>query len=131
MRPYIAVDLCGVPLIKSVQKTPSLILVQHAVLLDIRPRIDCPVVYPRRVGEAIDIQASNSSEPLPEKGQLDSPKGKFRPITWECHADHYEDDRELADQLLQEASHYLDPLEPFDRIVAAMKAIGQQDERFL
>src|SRR4030042_5256124 len=43
LEPYIGVNLCGIPLIESIQNKPSLIMVHREFLLGVRTASPCPV----------------------------------------------------------------------------------------
>jgi len=61
LEPYIGVNLCGIPLIESIQNKPSLIMVNNEFLLDVRSKSNCPVIFVRRAGEAINIKSTDDS----------------------------------------------------------------------
>ena len=129
LKPHIAVNLCGIPLVQSLKNEPTLILVQERSLLEIRPSTKCPVVYTCRAGEVIEIEPTEEAEGGAGGEWMESPTAKFQPIVWQTHPD-YDEDKGIATEILREISEHLDPLEPFDRICTAIGVIGKQDERF-
>jgi len=129
LKPYIAVNLCGVPLVESLENSPAAILVREKLLLGVRPFVEFPVIYVEKSGEAIEIQSvglSNGGLRL----KIESPGGRFQPVSCETHPDFHEDGETISD-VLKEISENLDPLEPFGRILSAVKVIGQKDDRFV
>ena len=129
LKPYIGVNLCGIPLFKSIQNLPSLLLVQNEFLLDVRKAISHPVVYIRRAGEAIDLSSSDDPKTTLKRERIDCPTGKFQPVIFTPHPD-FNDDITGAREILEKIFNYLDPLEPFDRMAKAVEVLGKQDKRF-
>lgn len=129
LEPYIGVNLCGIPLIKSIQNEPSIIVVYKDFLLGVRTASPCPVIFIRRAGEAIDIKPSDSSETTSKRERIDCPTGKFQPIVCASHPD-YDDDITSAKENLEKIFNYLDPLEPFERMAKAIEVLSKQDKRF-
>lgn len=124
---YIGVNLCGIPLLKSIQQKPELIIVNKIFLLDIRKELNYPLVYLRRAGEVIDLSTDNKISE--NKERIDSPGGKFQPIVFYTHPD-FKDDSKNAREILEKIFQYLDPLEPFDRINKAIEVLSKEDSRF-
>lgn len=127
--PHIGVNLCGIPLMQSIQIKPSLIVVQREFLLDVRATCPFPVIYIRRAGEVIDIEAPDSPANKSNKERLDCSTGRFQPIVFSSHPD-FEDDIPTAKEVLEEAFSYFDPLEPFERMLKAIEVLAKQDKRF-
>jgi hypothetical protein len=128
LEPYIAVELCGAPLIKSLQCRPSVVLVIKESLLGVRSKCGCPAVLVRRAGETIDVTSSEVAEPSKKKEKIESPTGRFQPVVLSADL-QFEEDLPIARAVLERASH-LDPLEPFDRIARAVEVLAKQDKRF-
>jgi len=130
LEPHIGVNLCGIPLIQSIQSEPSLIVVNKDFLIDIREESPCPVIFIRRAGEAINIKVSNSSDITLRRERIDCSTGRFQPIIIEPHPNYSDNDITYARQTLEKVFTYLDPIEPFERIEKAIEILGKQDKRF-
>ena len=130
LEPHIGVNLCGIPLIQSIQIKPSLVVVNKDFLIDIREESLCPVVYIRRIGEAIDIKESNSSDITLRRERIDCSTGRFQPIIIEPHPNYYDDDINNTRKTLEKVFTHLDPIEPFERMEKAIEILGKQDKRF-
>jgi len=115
LEPYIGIQLCGIPLIQSIQLRPTLIIVDKEFLLDVREESPYPLIFLRRAGEAIEVESSNS-------------KKRIRIIIMP-HPDFVEDE-EKAKEILDKIFSYLDPYEPFERMKKAVEVLGKQDNRF-
>jgi len=126
---HIGVNLCGIPLIESIQNKPSLIVVHKEFLLGVRAASSCPVIFVRRAGEAIDIKSSDSSDKKLKRERIDCPTGRFQPLVLTPHFD-FNDDITSAREILGEIFSYLDPIEPFERMLKAIEVLGKQDKRF-
>lgn len=129
LEPYIGVNLCGIPLFKSIQNIPSLIIVNKEFLLDVRKVISCPVIFIRRAGEAIDLKSSNTAETNLIRERIDCATGRFQPVILTSHPD-FSDDITVARDILEKIFSYLDPIEPFERMAKAIEVLGKQDKRF-
>ena len=129
LEPYIGVNLCGIPLFKSIQNIPSLIIVNKEFLLDVRKEISCPVIFIRRAGEVIDLKSSNTEETILKRERVDCATGRFQPVILTSHPD-FSDDTTVARDILEKIFSYLDPIEPFERMAKAIEVLGKQDKRF-
>ena len=126
---YIGVDLCGIPLVKSIQNKPSLLLIQKQFLLDVRKESFSPVIFIRRAGEAIDIKTSDSSGNYLKRERIDCAAGRYQPIVVMPHPD-FDGDTEYGRPILEKIFGYFDPIEPFERMTKAIEVLGKQDNRF-
>jgi hypothetical protein len=126
---HVGVELCGVPLMQSIQCRPDLILVDRECLLDVRSSCACPVLFIRKAGEAMAIDTPGSTAATAQKERLESPTGKFQPIIFAPHPS-FSSDSKSAKDLLSDPTVVVDPLEPFGRIAKAMEVLGKQDQKF-
>lgn len=139
---YIGVQICGLPLLKSLKISPDLILVKQEFLLNLRKFLEYPTVCIYRAGEVIAINTpedKNLSDSiysiLQDKSQslikerIESPSGRFQPIIM-LSSPLFDGDSLKAREIIENASLYVDPLEPFERINKAIEIIAKQDKRF-
>jgi hypothetical protein len=126
---YVGVQLCGIPLLQSIQYKPDLILVDRESLLEVRSSCACPIVFVRKAGEAVTIETQGSSTASAPKERLESPTGRFQPIICAAHSS-FTGDAQIAKDLLSDPTVVVDPLEPFARIAKAMEVLGKQDQKF-
>lgn len=129
LEPYIGVDLCGIPLLQSIQNKPSILIVQKEFLLGVRKGIARPVVFIRRAGEAIEITPIDDSEHNQKKERVESPTGRFQPIVLVSHPE-FADDVANVRETVEKVFGYLDLIEPFDRMTKAVDLLAKQDKRF-
>lgn len=99
---YIGINLCGIPLIESLQNKPSLIVVHKEFLLGVREASSGPVIFVRRAGEAIDVKTSGSPESKSKRERVDCPTGRFQPVVIMCHYE-YNDDINSAREILEKS----------------------------
>jgi len=125
LEPYIGVQLCGIPLLNSIQLKPTLIIVDKEFLLEVREGSPYPAIFIRRAGEAIELKSSEEKERV----RIDSPTGRFQPIIIISHPD-FGEDKEKAQEILNDIFNHLDPYEPFERMKKAVEVLGKQDNRF-
>ena len=126
---YIGVNLCGIPLIESIQNKPSLVVVNKDFLLGVRSGSPGPTVFIRRAGEAIEIKTIGGSESKSKRERIDCSSGRFQPVVIIPHYE-YADDINSAKEILERVFTYLDPIEPFERMAKAIEVLGKQDKRF-
>lgn len=123
--PHISINLCGIPLLKSIQSKPALILLKDDSFLGVRPASPCPVAVVRRAGTAIDVRSATDNNPL-QKTRLESLAGRFQPIVVEANGSECQ----VAQNLLQNIFGNLDPLEPFERMASAVQLLAKYDKKF-
>ena len=116
---HMAMDLCGLPLLKALPKTPAVLFADRPELLVLRPITEIPTLWLRRQSE---IQSPGRSAAGGETEMVASDGGVFDTVLASCHADYGEDLSETVEYLRQ-IGQVLDPLEPFARILAAMKLV--------
>jgi hypothetical protein len=116
---HMALDICGLPLLKALPKTPAVLLVDRPEMLVLRPQIETPLIWIRRQSE---LQSTKKANIAPAGELIASESGLFETVLASCHADHIED---LADTIewLRQIGKVLDPLEPFVRIAAGLKLV--------
>ncbi len=130
LEPYIGVELCGKPLLRSITNKPDLVVVASNYLLRVRSAGNCPVIYVRRAGEVIEVDSSGGATRTLQRDRMDSPTGRFQPIVYETNLD-FAEDREAARSLANEAFKYVDLVEPFTRIQTALGVLAAQpDSKF-
>ena len=127
--PFIGSELCGKPLLDSLENKPGCIFVNSEFLLHLRPKISLPLSFVRETGKVIEVSSKEKqSKPLPRE-RLESPTGKFQPMVINYHPD-YKDDRDKINSLFGAVLKNFSPLEPFIRIKKAVEVLAQQDSRF-
>lgn len=127
MKSYIAVKLCGLPLLGSINNRPEIIYVNSRPLLEIRNEIEIPTLFVSRVGEIISLSSSNEIEN--EKFKLEDISGQFQPLILQSHISFSEDlkqTQELANSLFVN----FDLAEPFDRMLKSIIILGNNDSKF-
>jgi len=103
---YVHVELIGLPLIRAAREKPSLILVQNASLIRIRPFVSCPVVLIRR-DRGSAIASGETSE------------NALRPVTISSHRE-FPAEATSAQSMLAPLMQRRDLLEPFKRLRVAL-----------
>lgn len=121
---YISVELCGVEILRQLQRRPALIVVPSEKLLALSSKTPTPVVRVRRPGETLEAGTAIDTE---QSGRLHVPP--FTPIVWETRgADDHERQQVLNN--LQVLSQHFDVVEVFDRIRAAVEILTTSDDRY-
>jgi len=146
LKSYIGVELCGIPLINSLQSSPSLFVVSEEFLLDVKKAISYPVICVYKAGDVMDLSLSDMPEVgfvskthldsiVPEnqglalkKEKINCPNGRFQPIA--ISSPNIEGDIADAKKIIEDVFQYFNPLEPFERILKAIEIITRQDKRF-
>lgn len=120
--PYVLVELFGRPLLKGLDQAFTLVLVNDRWFLNLRERIEKPVLFLRRQGAEL---ASGTAQTLPSDDIISSPSGRFDPIVPETSSQHSAD-HESSLSSLQLMATYLDLLEPFDRVARAVTKVHEE-----
>lgn len=129
LEPYVGVELCGRPLLASLDHDPSILLVDRDFLLDLQPLSACPVVFAARAGEAIEVRSQSRDGMGWIRRRVTSPPGRFQPIDLQVHTD-WGEQLDAIRPKVEDIFGRLDLLEPFDRIAQALKVLAVQDPRF-
>lgn len=123
LMPHIAVELVGAPLLKAVQASPGIVLVQQEEFLSLRTRCEKPLLIARRQGEEMQL-SEETGKNRPEE-LLSSRSGKFAPVVVTCHWD-YPDDIVQCKEGLGWMFSNCDLVEPFERVKRALATLHEQ-----
>jgi hypothetical protein len=118
---YILVELIGQPLVKTVKDEPNLILVNDYSFLELRTKINTPIVQitkEEQINVASDKDESNFQ-------MLNSASGKFDPIVIRTHS-KFPDDKNRAKEILSGIFNSYDLIEPFNRVSTALEQVHVQ-----
>ena len=118
---HIFVELIGYPLVQSVAKEkPEVVLVTERHFLDLRPKINIPVVLLTKEEQIVTIEEND-----PEFQLLNSNLGRFEPIILSTHGD-FPNDKTQMRELLGDVFNKHDLIEPFTRISSALEQVHAQ-----
>ncbi len=124
LRPYLFNELIGSPLVKALKAPPHLCLVESKMMLELRERVDVPVIHLEKYGESLSPGGGSAKQ-----NRLESGIGGFQPITAATHHG-YESDYESVREALEQVFNQVDLLEPFQRIATAVRVLSERDSRF-
>lgn len=118
---YILVELIGQPLVKTVKDEPNLILVNDHSFLELRTKINIPVVQITKE-EQINISSDKDENSFQ---MLNSSSGKFDPVIIRTH-NRFPDDRNRSKEILSGIFNSHDLIEPFSRVSTALEQVHAQ-----
>ena len=125
---YIGVTLCGLPLLKALEATPNLIVVNKEFLLEIQNEIKKSVVLVMQ-SDGFKNNIRFSEHDL-SKWEMAKPDGdNNRPVICCCYSRSYEEVQKIVGPT-RTTYLIIDLLEPFERIELAMRMLEKQDERY-
>ena len=124
---YIGVELCGKPLLKSLENRPKVAFVKSEMLLGVRDANSPPLLFLRRAGEVLRIESPGPSATTEMK--VDSRNASFQSVVVRVSSD-FPDDLHDAKDFVEDILGNVDPVEPFERIAKAIEALSKQDTRF-
>jgi hypothetical protein len=124
MLPHIAVDLMGIPLLKSVQLKPSVVIIREELFFDVRSKSDVPFIHLYRQNGEIKTGGEGVAD-RQKRVALDSVSGKFQPVVISAHWQHQED-LESWREKLRELFGTTDLVEPFERLTKALEFVHQE-----
>jgi hypothetical protein len=122
--PYMAVELMGLPLIRSVVERPHVIIIQQPEFIDVRSAVEQPVLLLSRQGSTLAVAEDGNQAPTE---LINSPSGKFEPIVVTSH-EGYGSDLEIVRDL-RERCTAMDLMEPFERIRKAIEFVHQKESK--
>jgi|SRR3989344_139545 len=124
---HIGIELCGIPLLSSIEHKISGLFVNADYLTELRHDADFPVLFVKRSGEILETE--QNGEFKKEKRKIESKTGKFEPVAaiWN---EQFKDDYEKMMHILDNHSNNLDVIEPFGRIKKTVEVLTLQDDRF-
>lgn len=119
---HMIVELIGKPLIEQVREKLDIIIVMEKTFLDLRPKINFPIVQLTKE-EGIDFSSDSDDEV--DFQLLESQSGRFDPIVLTTHHE-FTDDKQLARDTLSDIFNGYDLTEPFNRIKYALEQVHAQ-----
>lgn len=131
LEPYIGIELCGLPLLKSITNTPDFLFVNLPFLLAIRKKIDVPAALINRA----TVLKQEGSEELElknndEKISVTNEYGTYEPIEIEFHPDHLKKDMAACLEEIKTVFTNFDLYEPFERMKKSVEILGKSDSKF-
>lgn len=123
LRAHMCVELTARPLLSALKEKPNAVLVTQEDFIEVRALIQTPLLVVSKQGSSIAGQVDSDK---PTKTELlDSPSGKFEPITVTCHWQHKDDIHTTLPDLSSLFSRF-DLIEPFTRINNALKLLHEK-----
>ncbi len=124
LQPYVAITLCGIPLINSIGNKPDMLFVNIPYILGIRPNIEISTLLIRRAGESINLQ---SDEDDSEKHKIES--GLYQAVILQTHPSYKEEAMRLNGEINLLFNNF-DLIEPFERMKKSVEILGKSDSKF-
>ena len=128
--PHVSIELCGKPLFSALKTKPAVLLVDKTWNLEIAKALPCPVAHVERLGDTLKVTSPSDSGGSPE-AKITSQTGRFQPLAVTFPEEYSSEQQAATQELLQRFFGSIDLLEPFARIEVAVKALGEQDQRFV
>ena len=127
LKPYIGIELCGVPLIKSITNSPDFIFVNSDYLLAIRKKIDTAVILVNRV----DKEKEEHPEEFDKEGKIliAHEYNNFEPVEIQYHPDFAKDNKNSLEEINAVCTNF-DLIEPFERMKKSVEILGKSDSKF-
>lgn len=129
LQPYIAIELCGTPLLKSISNQPEIIIVNLPYLLSIRNTIEKPTILIKRAGDTINFESDDTKDKEGSKERMETESGSFQPIVIQSHPDFSDDLNNIREELNSTFNKF-DLVEPFERMKKSVEILGKSDSKF-
>lgn len=123
--PHVTIDLMGVPLLRTLREKPVAIFVRDPVLLDLRTKINLPVVHLRRQGESFSLSPEEKGTVTAKPLVVECSSGRFEAVVATSHRNYVPELESLRESLSVVFAN-LDLLEPFERVTKALQEIERQ-----
>jgi hypothetical protein len=127
LKPYIGIELCGVPLIKSITNSPDFLFVDTEYLLTIRTKITTPVIL---IGKA-DKEKLETPEEYNKDGKIliAHEYNTFEPVEIQYHPEFEKDNKNTLEGVFSICTNF-DLTEPFARMKKSVEILGKSDSKF-
>lgn len=129
LEPYIAIELCGTPLLKSISNQPEIVIVNLPYLLSIRNSIEKPTILIKRTGDTISLESDNIKVKEGSKERIENESGSFQSIVIQSHPDFSDDLKNIREELNMTFNNF-DLVEPFERMRKSVEILGKSDSKF-
>jgi len=130
LQPYIGIELCGVPLIKSINNYPDIVFINLPYMMAIRSQVEYPVFL---INSAVEeIRKRKEEEEITETDNkifLEHEYETFEPIVIQSHPDYKKEIGKYTDEIKSIFSNF-DLSEPFDRMQKSVEILGKSDSKF-
>ena len=126
LKPYIAITLCGIPLLNNISNKPDILFISTPFILGLRPEIEIPTLLIRRTGETLNLQTEDDET---EKQKIENESGQYNAIILQTHPDNKEESKLLIGTVNQLFNNF-DLIEPFERMKKSIEILGKNDTNF-
>jgi hypothetical protein len=126
LKPYIAINLCAIPLIFDISNKPEILFIDIPEILSLRTDIEIPTILLRRAGDFTNLQIQ---EEVSENIRLENPTGQFQALALQSHP-NFSNEIKLNTDLINELFKNFDLAEPFDRMKISIDILGNNDPKF-
>lgn len=127
LKPYIAITLCGMPLLNSITNKPNLLCINIPFVLDIRTEIQIPTILIRRAGDVVNIGTDQQNDN--GKQRIENELGAYQSIIIQSHQEHKEESQKFI-ITINELFNNFDLVEPFERMKKSIEILGRNDNKF-
>ena len=127
LQPYIGIELCGGPLIKSLTNSPDFIFVTAPYLLTMRSKITTPVILINRK----EKEKETEPEEYIKTGKIiiEHEYNTYEPLEIQYHPDFAKDNKNTL-EIIQTVCANFDLAEPFERMKKSVEILGKTDSKF-
>lgn len=125
LKPYIAIDLCGIPIYDTLKRKPDFIFTNELYLIDLRFSFDKPTIFIQKSEESLSVEVGKENY----KQKIENANNIFTPITTQYHSE-FKDNSFKNQTTIQSFFNKFDLLEPFERIKKAVEILGRNDAKF-
>ncbi len=127
LQPYIGIELCGVPLMKSVINVPDFLFVNAPYLLSMRTKVNTAVVLINKA-EQKDAE-QKTGEKSEGKIILAHEYNTFEPVEISYNPDFPKDVKNTSESVKTVFENF-DLTEPFERMKKSVEILGKTDQKF-
>ena len=129
LEPYIGIELCAIPLLKSITNTPDFIFVNVPYLIAIRKKIDVPTILINRASKE-EVTGEIMENTKEGKILVVNEYGTYEPVELEYHPDYLKKDTANSLEDIKSVFTNFDLYEPFERMKKSVEILGKSDSKF-
>jgi hypothetical protein len=126
LKPFIAINLCGIPLLNNISNKPEIIFINIPDILSLRTEINTTTILLRRAGDFNNLQ---SNDTFSENTRIENTTGQFQALVLQTHPD-FKEELNKCSEITKQLFENFDIAEPFDRMKISIDILGKNDPKF-
>ena len=129
LEPYIGIELCGAPLLKSITNSPDFLFINVPYLIALRKKMDVPMILINRASKE-EVTGEIIENTREGKILIVNEYGTYEPVEIEYHPEYFKKDSASTMEEIKLVFTNFDLFEPFERMKKSVEILGKSDSKF-